>query len=114
GSQSYDFIYVSDVARSNICAMKSAATDKNYNVGSGVQTSIKELAEMILKVTGSKLKIKYEPAGQTFVTNRIGCPKLAEKDLEFKYQIELEEGLAKLIEWRNSHKELVAQRRAKA
>ncbi len=111
GSQAYDFIYVSDTARANICAMKAAATNDFYNVGSGNQTTINELAEMILKVTGSDQKIQYEPAGQTFVTNRIGDPSRAIKELGFKYEVELEEGLKRLIKWRNSHQELVAKRR---
>jgi UDP-glucose 4-epimerase len=111
GSQSYDFIYVSDVARANICALKSDASDACYNVGSGIQTSIKELAEQILQITGSDLNIQYEPAGQTFVTNRIGDPSRAEKELGFKYSVEIEEGMKKLIEWRDTHKELVAKRR---
>ncbi len=113
GSQSYDFIYVSDVARANICALKSEAMDACYNVGSGIQTSIKELAEVVLKITGSNLEIQYEPAGQTFVTNRIGDARRAEKELGFKYKVEIPEGLHQLIEWRDSHKELVAQRRNK-
>ncbi|MCU0372734.1 MAG: NAD-dependent epimerase/dehydratase family protein [Ignavibacteria bacterium] len=104
GSQSYDFIYVSDVAKANICALKSEANDKFYNIGSGEKTSIKELCEIILKITGTKLKIKYEPAGLTFVTNRIGSTKSAFNDLGFKYEIELNDGLGKLIEWRNNHK----------
>ena len=114
GSQSYDFIYVSDVARSNVCALKSKATDSFYNVGSGLQTSIKELAETILELTGSSLQIQYETAGQTFVTNRIGDPTKAEKELNFKYMIGLEDGLDMLSEWRNSHKELVEKRRNNA
>lgn len=113
GSQSYDFVYVSDVARANICAMKSPATDDFYNVGAGTHTSIKELAEIILEVTGSDQSIHYEPAGQTFVTNRIGDPQKAICELGFKYQVELREGLEKLIAWRNAHKELVEKRRNK-
>lgn len=111
GSQAYDFIYVSDTARANVCAMKSNATDSFYNVGSGVQTSIKELTEMILKIKGSDLKIQYEPAGQTFVTNRIGDPKKAIKEIGFEYKVNLEQGLKKLIEWRDQHIELVEKRR---
>jgi UDP-glucose 4-epimerase len=114
GSQSYDFVYVSDVARSNLCALKSSAVDVCYNVGSGTQTSIKELAELILKATGSSQKIQYEPAGTTFVTNRIGDPQRAERELGFKYSIELEDGLKLLIDWRNKNKELVDKRRLKA
>jgi UDP-glucose 4-epimerase len=104
GSQSYDFIFVSDVAKANINALKSSAVDKFYNVGSGISTSIKEICEMLLDITNSKLKIQYEPAGLTFVTNRIGSTELAEKDLGFKYETELREGLLKLIEWRKNHK----------
>ena len=113
GSQAYDFIYVSDVARANICALKSDATDACYNVGSGIQTTIKELAQTILQITGSNLDIHYEPAGQTFVTNRIGDPSRAENEIGFKYKIDIPDGLQKLIEWRNNHKELVALRRNK-
>jgi UDP-glucose 4-epimerase len=102
GSQSYDFIYVSDVAKANLCALKSPATDRFYNVGSGVQTSIRELAEMILEITGCGLAIQYEPAGQTFVTNRIGSTQNAEADLGFTYEIGLREGIRRLVEWRNA------------
>jgi UDP-glucose 4-epimerase len=104
GTQSYDFIYVSDVAKANVCALKCEANDKFYNIGSGEKTSIKELCKKILNITGTKLKIKYEPAGLTFVTNRIGSTEAAFNDLGFKFGIELEEGLEKLIEWRNNHK----------
>jgi len=104
GSQSYDFIFVKDVAQANICALKSDAVDKFYNIGSGLKTSIKEITELLLKLTNSDLKIQYEPVGLTFVTNRIGSTELAEKDLGFKYYTELEEGLKQLINWRNEHK----------
>lgn len=111
GTQAYDFIYVGDCAKSNVCAMKADATDNFYNVGTGIKTTIKELAELILEVTGSDLKIQYEPGGTTFVKNRVGCPKKATKDLNFTAKADLKEGLQKLIEWRNSHKEEVASRR---
>ena len=111
GSQAYDFIYVGECGSANVCAMKADATDENYNVGTGIRTTIKELAEMILEVTGSDLKIQYEPAGQTFVKNRIGSPVKAERDLGFRGKVDLRDGLRRLIEWRNSHKEEVAQRR---
>ncbi|MFH1739122.1 MAG: NAD-dependent epimerase/dehydratase family protein [bacterium] len=102
GSQTYDFIYVSDVARANICALKSDATDAFYNVGCGVGTSIRELAEAMLKLTGSSQDIQYEPAGQTFVTHRIGSTERAKSELGFEASVSLEEGLRELIEWRNS------------
>lgn len=103
GKQSYDFIHVLDVARANLCALKSAATDANYNVGSGLATSITELTQMILNIRGSALPIQYEPAGQVFVTNRVGDATQAEHDLGFKTTISLREGLVKLMAWRDAH-----------
>jgi len=114
GSQAYDFIYVSDCGVANVCAMRSDATDSFYNVGRGVKTTIKELAELILEVTGSDQKIQYEPGGMTFVKNRIGSAVKAEKEIGFKASIDLCEGLKQLIEWRSVHKEEVARRRREA
>jgi UDP-glucose 4-epimerase len=111
GSQAYDFVYVTDCALANLCAMKAGVTDQFYNVGRGVQTTIKELAETILEILGSSLSIQYEPSGTTFVTNRVGCPKKAEAEIGFKARVGLREGLEKLIEWRRNHKEEVARRR---
>ena len=114
GSQAYDFIYVQDCAAANVCAMKANTTDQFYNVGSGVKTTIKELTELILEVTGSDLEIQYEPGGMTFVKNRVGCPKKAEQETGFKTQVKLREGLERLVEWRNAHKEEVERRRQEA
>ena len=114
GSQAYDFIYVGDAARANVCALKSDVPFGFYNVGRGIKTSIKELTELILKITGSDLPIQYQPAGQTFVTNRVGDPTAAERDLGFRWDVDLEDGLKRLIEWRRSHAEEVEKRREQA
>lgn len=112
GTQAYDFIYVTDCARANVRALKSDATDSFYNVGSGTRTSLEELCEMILDLTGSTLPIQYEPTGKTFVTNRIGSTEKARRELGFETVVDLREGLARLIEWRDAHKQLVADRAA--
>jgi UDP-glucose 4-epimerase len=114
GSQAYDFIYVGDCAAANVCSMKANKTDSFYNVGTGVKTTMQELAEMILEVTGSDLKIQYEPGGTTFVKNRVGCPKKATSEIGFTAKAELREGIKNLIEWRNTHKEDVEMRRLAA
>jgi len=113
GSQQYDFVHVSDVARANVLAMQADVSGECYNVGRGVGTSIKELAGMLLRLTGSRLKIEYKPAGQTFVTNRIGCPRKAERDLGYKWAIDLEEGMRSLIEWRSEDREALLAKQAK-
>jgi UDP-glucose 4-epimerase len=111
GSQAYDFIYVTDTAKANVCALKSSVPFGFYNVGRGIKTTIKELAELILKITGSDLQIQYESGGMTFVKNRIGNAKKAEDEIGFKAQVGLREGLERLISWRKGHKEEVAARR---
>lgn len=110
GSQAYDFIYVSDCARANVCALKSDASDQFYNVGTGTRTSLRELAELLLEIKGLTLGIQYEPQGKTFVTNRIGSTKKAESELGFRTTVDLREGLEQLIDWRDTHKQLVAER----
>tara|TARA_B110000003_G_scaffold164904_1_gene164916 strand:+ start:947 stop:1915 length:969 start_codon:yes stop_codon:yes gene_type:complete len=105
GTQAYDFIYVEDVARSNILALKAVSTDEFYNVGSGVQTSIKELCDLILELKESDLKVIYKPYSEDdarrMVQNRIGCPIKASRDLDFDYKYSLREGLLRLIKWRD-------------
>lgn len=100
GSQAYDFIHVDDVARANILALKSEATDEFFNVGMGVKTTINELVHMLLEITGSDLEPEYRPQAQMFVTHRIGSTEKAEKLLGFKAKISLEEGLRSVVEWR--------------
>ena len=108
GTQAYDFIDVEDVARCNVCALEAEVMDELYNVGTGVQTSIKELCDTILELKESKLKVTYNPYSaddaRRLVQNRIGCPKKAEQDLGFTYKYDLQSGLQRLINWRQSHK----------
>lgn len=104
GSQAYDFIYVEDVARANICALTSETSFGFYNVGTEIQTSIRELCDTILKLKQSDLKVQYKPYSaddaRALVQNRIGSRLKAETEIGFKFAIELEDGLKKLIAWR--------------
>lgn len=102
GSQAYDFIHVDDIARANILALKSDATDEFFNVGMGVKTSINELVQMLLEITGSSLKPEFRPQAQMFVTHRIGSTDKAEDMLGFKAVIPLEEGLESVVRWRQA------------
>lgn len=106
GSQAYDFIYVEDVARANVCSLATAQEFGFYNVGTEIQTSIKELCDLILQLKSSALRVEYKPYSaddaRALVQNRIGSRLKAERELGFKYHYSLEEGLKKLIEWRDS------------
>ena len=108
GSQAYDFVYVKDVARANILALQSSATDAFYNVGTGVQTSVSQLCNTILRLKKSRLQVKYKPYPEAderrLVKNRIGSTEKAEKEIGFRYRYDLETGLRKLIQWRDAGK----------
>jgi UDP-glucose 4-epimerase len=114
GSQAYDFIYTADCALANIMAMRADATDAFYNVGTGIKTTILELANLLIELTGSSLKVQFEPQGKSFVKNRIGNPEKAKKELDFQAKTELREGLNALIHWRANHKAEVEARRQAA
>lgn len=104
GSQAYDFIYVEDVAKCNADALKSEIELGYYNVGTEVQTSVKELCDTILELKKSDLKVIYKPYdaddARQFVQNRIGSGQKAEKEINFLYKYNLKDGLQKLIDWR--------------
>lgn len=104
GSQAYDFIYVEDVARCNVDALKSDVTFGMYNVGTEVQTSIRDLCNMILELKQSELEVIYKPYSaddaRALVQNRIGSREKAHRELGFLYHYGLRKGLQKLIDWR--------------
>jgi UDP-glucose 4-epimerase len=100
GSQSYDFVHVHDVARANILALKSDATDEFFNIGMGIKTSINELVHLLLDITGSDLRPEYRPQEQMFVTHRVGSTEKADQMFGFQAKIPLDEGLRSVVEWR--------------
>jgi len=115
GSEAFDFVAVEDCALANVCAMKASTQDRFYNVGTGIRTSLKQLAEKIVVLTGSTKGISYAPRSQaTLVRNRIGSAKRAKDELGFNAQIKLDQGLQNLIDWRAAHIAEVDARRAKA
>jgi UDP-glucose 4-epimerase len=105
GSEAFDFVSVLDCARANICAMSAEKVARYYNVGTGKRTSLKELAELLLRLTGSNQPIRYKERSEaTFVRNRVGSTKRATAEIGFTAGIELDEGLRRLIEWRKADK----------
>lgn len=105
GSEAFDFVAVEDCARANLCAMRAETVDRFYNVGTGLRTSLKELAERICHLTGCNQPINYAPRSQaTLVRNRIGSPKRAAEEIGFTAEVDLDEGLRQLIAWRKADK----------
>jgi UDP-glucose 4-epimerase len=112
GSEAFDFVAVEDCGRANVCAMRSDKVDRFYNVGTGKRTSLRELAGMLLELTGSDREINFAPRSQaTLVTNRVGSAVRASEEIGFDAQLDLRLGLKKLIEWRAAHISEVEDRR---
>jgi UDP-glucose 4-epimerase len=100
GAQTMDFVHVADIARANILAAGADVTDEVFNVASGVETSLGELAATLLDVMGSDLKPEYGPARSVNgVTRRLADTSAAAARLGFKSEIGLREGLSDLVQW---------------
>jgi UDP-glucose 4-epimerase len=100
GSQTMDFVYIPDVARSNLLAAEAEVTDAVFNVASGTETSLLELAEMLLKVMGSDLDVEFGPERRVNkVSRRLADTTAARRELGFTADTDLEAGLRGLVEW---------------
>jgi UDP-glucose 4-epimerase len=100
GEQTMDFVYIEDIARANILAAKSNVTDDVFNVASGVETSLNDLASSLLKVMGSNLKPEYGPARKVnAVPRRLAETQNAKNKIGFEATIGIEEGLRRLVAW---------------
>jgi UDP-glucose 4-epimerase len=100
GKQTMDFVYIEDIARANILAAKSDVTDEVFNVASGVETSLNELAYSLLKVMESDLQPEYGPERKVNpVQRRLADVSKANQLLGFEAQVSLEDGLNRLVNW---------------
>lgn len=100
GRQSMDFVYVEDVARAFLLAARSPAVDEVFNVASGVETSLNDLAATLLRVMASPLAVEYAPErGPTAVPRRLADTRLARDRLGFTAEVGLDDGLARLVAW---------------
>lgn len=100
GLQTMDFIHADDVARANVLAAKSDASDAVFNVATGAEISLNELAARLLKVMGSDLEPEYGPARAVNpVPRRLADVRAAREALGFSAAVPLDRGLAGLVNW---------------
>jgi UDP-glucose 4-epimerase len=100
GSQTMDFIYIGDVARSNVLAASSDASDEVFNVASGSETSLLELARLLIEVMGANVEIEHGPERSVNkVPRRLADTRAARERLGFEAEVDLEEGLRLLVDW---------------
>ena len=100
GSQTMDFIYIGDVARANVLAAGAPVTDEVFNVASGTETSLLELARLLIEVMGADVSVEHGPERSVNkVPRRLADTTLARERLGFEAEIDLEEGLRRLVQW---------------
>ncbi|HHQ45297.1 MAG TPA: SDR family oxidoreductase [Candidatus Altiarchaeales archaeon] len=104
GLQTRDFVFVKDVARANVIALEKDVKFSAINIGSGVETSVNELTEMLRKASGSKAKPKHVKPVPGEVRRTFLKVSLAKKELGWAPKTKLQDGLKETVEWVKSRK----------
>jgi UDP-glucose 4-epimerase len=114
GRQTMDFVFVEDIARANLLAMESSLTDRVFNVATGVETSLGELAESLLEVMGrTDLRVEYGPERSVNkVSRRLADTSAARRELGFDAEVGLLEGLSRLVAWWETQRNVASRRAA--
>jgi len=108
GWQTMDFVHAADIARANILAAKVEASDEVFNIASGVEVSLRDLAEALLRSMGSHLRPEFGPERKVNpVPRRLADISRTERMIGFRAQISLEDGLRSLVEWWQQQNETV-------
>lgn len=108
GKQTMDFVYIDDIARANLLALQKDIAPDVFNVASGTETSLNDLAAALLRVMGSSLPPEYGPERKVnAVSRRLADTTKAERVLGFKAEVGLDEGLTRLVKWWQANREAV-------
>ena len=108
GRQTMDFVYIEDIARANLLAAEAPVSDEVFNVASGVETSLADLANALLRVMGAQgLAIEFGPERKVnAVSRRLADTGKAKRLLGFEAQVSLDEGLRRLVAWWRATREV--------
>jgi len=110
GNASRDFIYVEDMARGLVACAKRGNPGEAYNLASGVETSILDLANMINEITGNKVPLDLRPARDWDRSGkRFGSTEKSRQKLDFSVRTQIRDGLERTVEWTQVHKAAIAQ-----
>ena len=112
GLEVHDYIHVADVARANLVAMESDVSRESFNVATGTATTLNRLVEIVQKITGTNLQPEYKtPPGKirAAVSTKLDFSvEKIERMLGWKAQISFEEGIRRLVAWRDQEPRKVA------
>ena len=108
GIATRDFIFVDDIVEGLMACAQRGTAGGVYNVASGVETSILELAKLVNEVTGNTTPIDYQPPRDWDRSGkRYGSTEKAERDLGFRAKIDLRDGLERTVAWTREHLPMV-------
>src|SRR5207244_8004894 len=98
-SATVDLVYAEDVARANVMGLKSAVTNEFFNVASGKETTLRELAYLLIRLRGKEgeLEPEFQAMDSGLVTRRWGDPTKARELLGFIATTSVEEGMRSVI-----------------
>ena len=109
GSQTRDYVYVGDVARANVAAAKrdidsfSSIDDLAFNVGTGIETNVNDLARTLLAVAGADVEIEHAPARAGELARSAVDPTKLATQWDWTPEVDLTEGLQRTYDWIASH-----------
>jgi len=110
GNASRDFIFVEDMALGLMAAALKGEPGEVYNLASGVETTIRGLAERINDLTGNPTAIDLRPPRDWDRSGkRFGSTEKSTRELGFKAQVTMSSGLEKTISWTNANKDLISR-----
>jgi UDP-glucose 4-epimerase len=100
GSQTMDFVFIEDIARANLLAAEADVTDEVFNVASGQETSLLDLAHGLIAAMGAESSVEFGPVrAVNKVPRRLADTSLARERIGFEAQVSLDEGLRRLVDW---------------
>lgn len=103
GSEVHDYIHVTDVARANVSAMASDASGEVFNVVTGVETTVKRIAEIVLGICGSDLEPVYADDPNAVKATSSASLKLSREKIKaalgWEPEVSVEDGIGRLIGW---------------
>jgi UDP-glucose 4-epimerase len=98
GRQSFDFVYVADVARANVLAMESDAADEAFNVGSGEEVSVRDLVQQLIEICGADLQPEFKADERALMQRRVGSSARAREKLGYQATTPFRLGLERVVE----------------
>jgi UDP-glucose 4-epimerase len=111
GTQTMDFVFTADIARANLLAASADVSDEVFNIGSGAETSLSELAQALLRAMGSNVLLEFgPPRGVNAVTRRLADVSQAAERLGWKPEVDLDEGLRRLVTWWREQRQAEGER----